>query len=83
MRWTVVWDARAQDQLARLWMNAPDRQAVAESSDRIDRELLNDADKKGAPFGPYRILKDDPLFVLYTVDSGDCMATVWEVRRNK
>ncbi len=83
MRWTVVWVPPAQGHLANLWMYAPDRQAVAESADRIDQELLIDADNKGAPFGPFRILVDDPLSVLYTVDPGDCMVTVWHVRRNK
>jgi hypothetical protein len=83
MTWTVVWDADAEGQLARLWMRAPDRQAITESQDRIDRELRVDADKKGAPFGPFRILEDDPLSVLYTVDPGDCTVRVIQVRRSK
>ncbi len=49
----------------------------------MDRELRIDADKKGAPFGPFRILEDDPLSVLYTVDPGDCMVRVIQVRWNK
>jgi hypothetical protein len=83
MKWTVVWDRPALGQLANLWMYAPDRQAVTESADRIERELRVDADKKGAPFGVYRILVDDPLSVLFTVDPGDCMVKIWQVRRNK
>ena len=83
MRWTVVWLPFAQGQLANLWMSAPDRQAVTASSDRIDRELAEDADQKGTPLWPFRMLVDDPLSVLFTVDPGDCMVYVRHVRRNK
>jgi hypothetical protein len=68
--------------LATLWVQAPDRQAVAESADRIDRELKNDAPDKGVPYGPFRALFDEPLSVLFTVDEQDRMVRVIQVRRN-
>ena len=83
MTWTVVWDADALNQLTRLWMRGPDRQAITESQDRVDRELRIDADRKGAKFGPFRIFEGDPVSVLYRVDPGDCMVRVAQVRRNK
>ena len=83
MTFTVIWDRTAVNQLANLWMQAPDRQAVTDSHDRIERELRVDADKKGAPFGPFRILIDSPLSVLFTVDPGDCMVRVRHVLRNQ
>jgi hypothetical protein len=83
MKFTVVWVPTAQAQLANWWMQAADRQAVTDSANRIDQELQQDADKKGTPFGPFLALFDDPLSVLYTVDLGDCMVRVIQVRRNK
>jgi hypothetical protein len=83
MKFTVVWVPPAEGHLANLWMQAPDQQAVADSANRIDRELRHDADKKGVPFGPFRAYFDDPLSVLYKVDSDDRMVRVIQVRRNK
>jgi plasmid stabilization system protein ParE len=82
MKYTVVWTPSAERHLARLWAEADDRQAVAESADRIDRLLWNDPERKGEPLGPFRALCDDPLSVLYTVDEGDRIARVIQVRRN-
>jgi hypothetical protein len=81
MIYTVVWVPSARAQLATLWNLATDRQAVADSSDRIDQELKVDADRKGIPWGPFRAYYDDPLVVLYEVDPGDCMVRVLAVRR--
>ena len=38
MIFTVVWVPSAERHLTNLWMDAPDRQTVADSADRIDRE---------------------------------------------
>ncbi|HJT77070.1 MAG TPA: hypothetical protein VJ739_07680 [Gemmataceae bacterium] len=82
MRYTVVWVRSAQDALADLWNRAPDRQAVAAASDRIDAELGIDAHRKGLPVGGgRRSLQVSPLGVLFVVDPGDCMVTVLKVRR--
>jgi hypothetical protein len=83
MRYTVVVEKPAENQLARIWTGAPDRQAVADAFDRIERELANDAHKKGVPLGVFRKYIDDPLAVLYHVDPGDCMVRVIQVRRTK
>jgi plasmid stabilization system protein ParE len=82
MKYTVTWTPSAEKHLAQLWVHANDRQAVADSADRIDRLLKNDAETKGEPFGPFRALYDDPLSVLYVVDAADCMVRVIQVRRN-
>jgi hypothetical protein len=62
-------------------MGADDPQAVADSANRIDRELRNDAHLKGIPWGPFRALFDDPLAVLYTVSQEDRLVRVVQVRR--
>jgi plasmid stabilization system protein ParE len=36
MRYTVTWREDAQNQLARIWMEATDREAVRQASDEID-----------------------------------------------
>ena len=38
-RYTVVWVQSAQDELADLWLNAPDRNAVTTAAHAIDQEL--------------------------------------------
>lgn len=39
MKYTVVWNETAEVDLAALWIEADDRQAIADAADRIDRDL--------------------------------------------
>ncbi len=80
MRYSVMWTPSARAQLANLWMQSPDRQAITDSADRIDRQLQNDADTKGINWWPFRAYFNDPLAVLFTVDPGDCRVWVVQVR---
>jgi hypothetical protein len=80
MIWTVLWTRSAKNELARLWTDAADPQAITDSSDRIDEELRVNAHVKGIPFGTARVYSDDPLAVLYELDPGDCKATVVAVK---
>ena len=81
MKYTVVLKKTALDQLASIWNRATDRQAVADASNRIERELANDAHVKGIPGGIFRTYRDDPLEYLFQVDPGDCMVRIFRVRR--
>jgi plasmid stabilization system protein ParE len=81
MIYTVVWTNAALNSLADIWNRASDRQAVSEAANRIDRDLRIDADRKGQNLGDYRLLRDPPLVVTFTVDAGDCKVTVLNVRR--
>jgi len=81
MRYTVVVEKSAENQLARLWASAADRQAVADAFDRIERELADDAQTKGTPLSIFRRYSETPLEVLYHVDPGDCMVRISQVRR--
>lgn len=83
MKWTVVWMEPALSDLARLWNEAPDRQAVADAADQIDRLLGKDADRLGYAIDNFRLLRIPPLAVLFTVSPDDCLATVVEVRRSE
>ncbi len=81
MRYTVVMETPARNQLARIWIRATDQQAVADASDRIEDALKNDAHAKGNPHGIFRRYRFDPLEYLFHVDPGDCMVRIVQVRR--
>jgi hypothetical protein len=81
-RYTLVWHASAQDELAQLWINARDRNAVTTAAHVIDVELSQDAATKGVEVGEgLRAFFAPPLRVLFTVDEGDRVVEVVRVRR--
>jgi len=81
MRYTVVWLPPARAALANLWLQAPDRQAVADASDRLDAALANDPQSKGKRVGKFLVREESPLAVLYHVDPGDRTVRVLSVKR--
>ena len=81
MRYTVLVEKPAENQLARIWLHAVDEQAVAEASDQIEHELGTDAQLKGTPLGIFRKYADDPLAVLFHVDPGDRKVRIIQYRR--
>lgn len=72
MTYTVSWTPRAQNDLATLWMNAPDRAAVTTASNTIDAVLRRDpyADSESRT-GPTRIMIVPPLAVAFDVSEQD------------
>ena len=76
MVYTLTYTPSAQDDLALVWVNAPDRQAVADASDRIDRELRVDPDLKGQPQEDHRVYVHYPLAVAYEVIPDDRLVRV-------
>jgi plasmid stabilization system protein ParE len=81
MRYTVTWLPAAQDELANIWNQAADRQAVTNAANRIDRTLLWNAEQKGRPDNGRRILIDLPLAVTFTVSPDDRLVRVVWVER--
>ena len=81
MKYTVVWELGAQDELIEIWLRASDRSAVSNSSDWIDRALRIDPESKGHPLGEHRILVDPPLAASFRVYPDDRMVTVFQVRQ--
>jgi hypothetical protein len=82
VKWTVVWQPGALQQLADYWNNGPDRAAIAAASDRIDWLLQRDPLHAGeAREGDERILIELPLAVLFSVSSDDCMVSVFDAWR--
>jgi hypothetical protein len=76
MRWTVTSPRRAQDELATIWMNATDRQAVTLASHEIDAGLHRDPLAHGSDLGTHRAWTVGPLTVWYTVSPDDCMVSI-------
>ena len=77
MIWTATWLKSARNHLADLWTQAPDRQAVTDAANFIDRTLRDDPYQfSQARGGKKRIMIVPPLAVLYDVSDDDRMATV-------
>jgi hypothetical protein len=81
MRYTVVDLPLAQAQLANLWMQAANRQAVADAADRIGAALRDDPETKVRPLRKFYVREDPPLACLVDFDPGDCMVQIISWRR--
>jgi hypothetical protein len=68
MSYDVDWDA-VEDDLARVWMNAPDRDALSASIHRIDKQLERDPGACGESRGPNeRLVFQGPAGVLFRIE---------------
>jgi hypothetical protein len=80
-RFTVTWDLTAQEQLARIWLEAEDRQRVTPAADCIDGELADNPKAKGSLLAEgLRVLYVPPLHVYYTYSEPDCLVEVVSIR---
>jgi hypothetical protein len=69
MTYDVIWDPDAEQELARLYMSAPNPQAVTNAADQIDLLLAQDPVGFGeSREDPLRILIVLPLGVNYQID---------------
>jgi hypothetical protein len=79
-KYTVVWHGKAQDDLARLWIETTDRRPLSAAANSIDLELASDALHKGvAIIGELRLLTIAPLQILFAVSEPDRLAKVLHV----
>jgi hypothetical protein len=84
MKWTVVWRPPTEDNLADLWVDASDRNAISQAADTIDQILRSDPYAFGeSRSGNTRILIIEPLAVVYDVLPDDCLVMVTSVRLYK
>lgn len=80
MSYTVVWEPVAQNDLADIWVNAPDRAAVSAASNTIDAILRIDPySNSESRSGATRVLFVPPLAVAFDVSEPDRLVTVWSV----
>jgi len=77
MKFTVVWQQEAEDELARLWLAASERQLLSDAANRIDRELQHEPARLGKkrPDGSYE-LELFPLKIRFDVLPDDCRVVV-------
>lgn len=84
MNYIVVWQPPALGALAQLWTDAPNRNAVAAASDRIDARLARNPLSQGeSRAGSYRILFEPPLVVDFEVRETGRTVVVVRVRHTR
>ncbi len=80
MNFDVWYVPAAENELATIWANATERNAVTEASDRIDAALARDPLGVGESRADrYRVLIDLPLVVYYEVSEPDRRVRVLRV----
>jgi plasmid stabilization system protein ParE len=79
MPYTVVWLPTAQNELARIWLQAPDKQRVTAAANRIDQMLASAASSLGQAHGSRRRVFIAPLEVIFQVSPDDCLVEVIRV----
>ncbi|HZT82357.1 MAG TPA: hypothetical protein VFA26_19165, partial [Gemmataceae bacterium] len=70
---------RAENDLALMYLQAPDPAALSQASNRIDYLLRHAPESVGADCGDHRELTISPLAVSYTVSADDRLVTVYHV----
>jgi hypothetical protein len=81
MRFPVVWNSTAEQELARVWLNAPDRRTVSLAAGKIDQLLQSNAHVGESRTGSLRILHEPPLGVLFEASLQDAIVRVVQVWR--
>jgi hypothetical protein len=80
MTFTVTYKPSAQQELADVWIHAPDRQAVTADADRIDQLLRTAPHQQGdAREENIRVLVERPLAVQFEIHDDDCWVEVLRV----
>ena len=81
MKYTVTRKPATKNQLAEIWMTAPNRAAASAAANTIDRLLRDNAENEGeARGGISRILIVEPLIVVYDIHELDRRVDVISVR---
>lgn len=71
MRFTVTWTPSAQEDMARLWLDAADRRHIAEAVNRIDELLAIDPHRVAEEFYGDYLFVVPPIHVVYSVSAAD------------
>jgi hypothetical protein len=84
MTFTVIWQPTAQQRLAQLWMDGPNRQAISAAANAIDAALKREPLSQGeSRFDSTRILVRPPLAVYYDVSKADRLVIAWVVWKSQ
>jgi plasmid stabilization system protein ParE len=69
MKYNVIWQPLAQNQLAEIWNQSPDRASVTAAADELDRQLMHQPLEIGESRpGNKRIVFVHPLAAYVRVD---------------
>ncbi len=80
IKYTVLWTPTAEQELAAIWMDAPDRGAVTSAASSIDALLAENADRQGeSRHGNVRIMFAAPLGIEFDLLEEDRMVYVLAV----
>ena len=79
MRFTVIWDPEALEELCRIWEEARNKKAVALAVDRIDSELRDSPETKGEAYDHDFHILEGPVEIVYRVSEDDRLVTVLQV----
>jgi plasmid stabilization system protein ParE len=80
----VLWKPAAEQELARIWTGAANRNAVSAAAEEIDRLLRADPLKQGeSRSGAMRVLFIDPLGIFFHVAESDRIVSVVRVCTTK
>jgi hypothetical protein len=83
MRYTVVSKPLADLQLGDIWLQAVDRQAVTDASDRVNALLRDNPAQRGKQRTDGRyVIVCAPLSITYEVSEADLKATIVSIRYN-
>jgi len=78
MHFTVTASSKVLDQLALIWIEATDRDAITQAANEIDSRLRNSPLEHGEAHGDVRTLAVGPLKVSYMVSVDDCLVSIKE-----
>jgi hypothetical protein len=82
MSYQVFWVTEAEEELAAIWLDADDRNAIATAAHVIDIALRLDPETVGESRGEgRRIFWEPPLGVIFIVSSDDRIVSVLNVWR--
>ena len=82
MKYTVLWTPSAERDLADLWLQSPDREAVRSAADTLDSLLRVDAHRRGeSRYESLRVLLAAPLGIDVDIDEDD--RTAWVLRASR
>jgi hypothetical protein len=79
MRFTVTWQAAAEQELAEIWLRSAERNDIVRATDYIDRVLATEPLSQGEEFYGDRILVVLPLAVTFTISEPDRRVQILQV----
>jgi hypothetical protein len=81
MSYTVLWLPDAENELARIWIEANDRQAVTRAAELLDGELTEHPNDVGeSRSSNRRIAFEKPLIIAFRIDQFAGVVVVQSVR---